>query len=481
MRKRLLAISLLPLLLVGCNKVSDNESMPNETEGSASETIDKTEETTSETIDKTEETTSETIDKDTYEKESDTTVDKETLYQQFKSGFDAFFSDEQNLTYECQMTMSGVDEGVNYKAITRGKGTHDRENGLFYNERNSYSVDSETDTETLFQNDVNYVGVVDGENMYYEKEGEDKTKYVVDQYYHSLAYEDAMSEWGLNDIEYVFENAASFEMAAAAAKYLIGSLGTTIGCDIANSEQGVTFTIRMEQEDRGNYYLAKTVGGYAFVVKDGFLSKTIVSYAEDEYYPNGTTSSSSGLFECDLEKGFDESLYQTFQDFSSYTPSTTGVKMDVDVFYEDYHCRSINYYLGSDIELDDYMLSCFDGLYYDKDFTIPYKDKKCTSDVTKMYVKLKSTPNPEASIVYELTETTTLFYKNVLPPTVRKEIDAAYLASSTYRSYSWKNVDEDDRTKANEKVTVNGIETTDDGITLQLGAIYMIKHTYSTY
>ncbi len=462
MRKRVLTLALLPLLLIGCNKASDSEIA----DGSASN--------------KTDETTSKKTDGDTSGKETDPTVDKESLYKQFKSGFDSFFANDQDVTYECQATMNTSDEDGAFKSIIRGKGTLGRENGLFYNEMNSYMVDSATGTETLFENKINYTGVADGKNMYYEKEDEDRTSYIVDQYYYSTAYENALSQWGLDEIDSVFGGATSFKAATASIKYSLARGGATIGCDVVNSEQGIAFTIEMDQEEI-DVYFGKSVSSYSFVVKDGFLSKMIMSYDESTYYPNDTSASYSGMLEFNFEKRFDESFYKTFQDFSSYVASTKGVKTSVEVYYEDYYYDSLSYYLGSDIELDSTMLACFDGLYYDKDFKMPYTSKKCTSDVKEMYVKLKSTPDASMSIVYELTEATTIFYNNVLPATVWKEINIAYSTSSTYWSYSWKKTGESDRARLNEKMTVNGIETTDNGIVLQNGVIYTIKHTYTSY
>ncbi len=468
MRKKIASLALLSMLLFGCNKTSDTEvsdsGMNTDTGGKITDTS-KTDKDT---------------DKDT---DKETPVDKEALYKEFRKGFDSFFEYDQDVTYECLYTVSetGLDE-TTAKMKSTTKGTIDRTNGLALSTESVSATDPTTNTDVEVSSTTQYIGVSDGNYSYYVNDGTDRIVYEADKTYANYFYKDRIiGYYGLDELNEVLEGANTFAVSSSALKYFFSDFTTGLTTDISETDEGIVFSFDIVEDDHDDYYFAKTTGGYSYTVKDGWLTKIAMHAAEYDYYPNGKTKSELYNMEVNFKKGFDVTFYQSFTDTSSYTASVHGAPFSIDVYYEDYYYTTLSCYIGEVISSDSYTSDDkIDGMYFEKDYKTAYTEKKCSSDMTDLYVKLKTKAPTTNAIIYELTEKTTLYYNNVIPTNVSKRL-SVQLASSSYVRYLWEHDDEDERELAKETVTINGVTTTDDGITVQLGVVYLIKHTYSTY
>ncbi len=466
MRKKIITLALLSLLLIGCNKTSDTEA----TEAT------KTSDTGGKTTD-----TSKT-DTDTG-KETDTDADKDALYKEFIKGFNAFFQNDQDVTYETIYTATVDDlDGTTNKMKDSVKGTINRTDGLAYSLDTVYLVDPSTNEETEYGSSSYYIGLGGGNYKYFVGDGSNKKIYNADKNYVNYFYNDhIIDNFGLDEMKEMFVNTTTFTGVTAALKYSFSSFVDEMITDISETEDGIVFSFEIKADSHEDYYFSKITGGYSYTVKDGYLSKMNFHSLEKNYYPNGKKSSDAVNMEVSFKKGFDETFYKTFNDFSSYFDTGEGAPFSFDVYYEDYYYTTLYCKIGEDISLSTNTSSdLVDGLYFDKDYKTAYTEKKCSSDITEMYVKLKTTAPSTKAIVYELTDKTVLYYDNVLPTTVNKRLSAS-AANASYVKYSWVHSDEEKRELANETITVNGVKTTEDGINVQVGVVYLIQHSYSTY
>lgn len=464
MRKKIMTLALLSLLLVGCNKVSDTEVSEN---GKNSETGGNITDTS-------------TTDKDT---DKETSVDKENLYKEFRKGFDAFFEYNQDVTYECLYTASATNlDETEDKMKSMTKGTIDRTNGVALSIDHVYATDPTTNTDIEVSSTTQYIGASDGNYSYYVADGSDRIIYEADKSYVNYFYTDRVIEYfGLDEMNEVFEGAKDFATSSAALKYCFSYMATDITTDISKTEEGIVFSFDLVEDNHDDYYFSKIAGGYSYTVKDGWLTKIAMHSTEYDHYPNGKKKSEIFNMEVSFSKGFDDTFYKSFTDTSSYTASVHGAPFSIDVYYEDYYYTTLSCYIGEDISCNSYTSEDkIDGMYFERDYKTAYTEKRCSSDMTALYVKLKTMAPTTNAIIYALTEKTTLYYDNVFPTSVSKRL-SIQLANPSYVGYGWEHTDQDERELANETMTVNGVTTTDDGITVQAGVVYLIKHTYSTY
>ncbi len=111
-----------------------------------------------------------------------------------------------------------------------------------------------------------------------------------------------------------------------------------------------------------------------------------------------------------------------------------------------------------------------------------------STDVEKLYVKLKIGTDFSNALIYQLDEVTSISHDNIIPSSVDKTISVnteteLKEGSTTEVSYElpWEWSFEVKRNQILEKMYINGVETKEDSVDLTLGTANTIRHTYTFF
>lgn len=477
MRKKIMTIALLSLLLVGCNKASDTEIS---TGGKSDDTGGKITDTSSE---------SSTDDKGT--DDGGKPVTKDTLFKEAQTGIVNFYKNDQSVSYD--VNLKSISDTPAMKSGYRSviKGTFDQKNGLLYETGEFYAIDSTLKNETLDESLGRYIGTAGDEYRFYCSDSTDKEFYKADkasaQYYYEKNF---VSGYTLTDFAPYIEMANTFSSFTDMMRYVSENKVTEFSTDVEKTEDGVVLSFQggVSASYNDPSYI-KIVESYSVTVQDGFVTKFEMGLSALNHYPSGYEDMHLSTLEVNIRKGFDETFYKTFADGSSYIDMNQGFSFTIPVYYNDYYFSYVNCEVGEDMtDADAWANVAFDGLYYDKELTVPYNSKKPTMDVKALYVKLRTDVDSTKTLVYQFDEVSVISYNNIIPTTVEKTIDVLTSAevkdeSTTVFSWElpWIKSDENSRDMILEKMYVNGVKTTEDTVDLTLGTVNTIKHTYSTY
>lgn len=472
MRKKIITIALLSLLLIGCNKASDTEVSNG---GKSDDTGGKITDTSS------------ASDTD-YEGKTEV---KDTLFKEAQAGIVNFYKNDQSVTYDVNQKTIYQNESKKGGYRYAIKGTFDQKNGHLYETEDCYTLDSTLENETLSESHGRYIGTSGDEYRAYFSNPTGNGFYTADkasaQYYYEKSF---ISSYTPTDFASYIETAPTFASFTNMMRYVSGNEATEFSSNVEKTEDGVVLSLQCGVTaiyDNPSYI--KMVESYSVTVKDGFVTKFERGISRLRHYPNGYEETNLTSLEVNIRKGFDETFYKTITDLSSYTDMNRGLSFTIPVYYNDYYFSYVNCNVGEDMtEADAWANVSFDGLYYDKELTIPYNSKKPTMDVKALYVKLRTDVDSTKTIVYQFREVTVVSYNNILPTVVDKSMDVSISSkvkdgSTTEVSWNldWFCNDEDNRKLMLEKMYVNGVETTEDTVDFTLGTVNTIKHTYSTY
>lgn len=469
MKKKIITLALLSLFLVGCNKASE------------SVVTDSPKTETSATDDKG-------TDKDT-DSDGEKINEKDALLKGLQEGITNFRKNDQSLSFDIKYkTLSDTATRKGGYRFT-GQGTFDPKNGLVYDAGEYYEIDSTTESETLDSAYLRYIGTADSEYRSYYSDGTNNYFYKADKYTAQYYYEQSfVSEFTLEELTPYLLAADSFASASKMIRYIASDQITEFGFDIEKVDDEIVLSISTESSAiySDPTYL-KHVGSYTITVKDGYVSKFTNESSSMRIYPNGYEESTKSTTEATITKGFDETLFKNF-DPSSYTDKNQGIAFEIPIYYDDYYYSYVSCSVDDDIQnVDVWVNNLFDGLYYDKEFTIPYNSRKPTMNDKALYVKLKTSTESTKTIIYQFDEVTVISYDNILPKRVKKTFDAdtsTEVKDGSTTEVSWDldwTFNEEGRDGVLEKMYVNGVETTEDSVDFTLGTVNTIKHTFSTY
>lgn len=408
-------------------------------------------------------------------------ADKEALFAAFKAGFDDFYDYDDDLAFTFSMAASEAEGEEEASMRMEGKGTLDRKNGLYYLGSKTYANDPTTETEVEVDADSKYIGVSDGDYSYYHFSSGDKTRYAADKTSAAYLFEyDFIDDIGIDYIGSVVSSAESYAVFSSAIRYLLIDY-PSFTCDIGKADDGgITLDINMESYSLYNTFERITTE-CIMTVKDGYLSDFALVASSERTYPDKSLVKEKTEMNVGFKKGFDSALYSTFTDQSSYTDSGKGMEVKVRAYYDGYYYDSFYSEIGGGLDFSYSWNDLFEGVYYDKDFTIPASSKKFSSDARKVYIKLKTTADSSNAIIYVLTDKTSYYPDDIIPKKTEKTIDAYIKTSAATYSLSWKNSDTDERKKCSETYKVNGIATSDNSVSISLGSVYFIEHAYSCF
>ncbi len=460
MRKRIISLTLLSLLLIGCNEVTDPVMNADGTNGNAVGNNTRAE-----------------------EEKKGQTADTNALFTEFKAGVTAFYQSDSDMTYEYTEKGTGEDSEDRTEQTVTAKGTYKASDGFFFEKYNSVDKDLVAKTEDRYGSEW-YCGLISDEYRFLSgqsvDEGEKTRKssiadrHVAKYYMESRVFED----YDIEDMCEYTVNSKNFDTLGAIIKYADPDLAnaTDYKYDIAKTDEGVVFSCSGNLFYYECDYYYEESKEYSLTVKNGFLTGYHYSMTEFSVTPSGVKESESTTLDIAFKNTFDETFYQSITDIASYPEPSDNVPIPVDVYYGDYYVLNVYGLCGGDIQVGDTRI---DGLYYDKECTIPSTSKKYTSDVRKMYCKLKATAGTDNAYCFTMNEITYLYYGIDYPSEVDKYM-ALFTATSTTFRLPWK-FSGTKQEKALEKMYVNGVETTETTLDVTFGNVYFIKHTFSTY
>lgn len=459
MRKRIISLALLSFLLIGCNEITDPVMNADGTNGNASGNNTRVE-----------------------EEKKGQTADSNALFTEFKAGVTAFYQNNSDMTYEYTTTFTGEDSEDKTEETTTAKGTYKASNGLFYEKQNSVEKDLVAKTEETRGYEW-YCGPVSDEYRFLSaRTNVDGTKtresYIADRYVAKYFMECRVFEdYDISNLCEYIANSKDIDTLGAIIKYVDTDLAsaTDYKYDIAKTDDGVVFSCSGKPFYYESECYAEGNVDCSLTVKDGFLTSYHYSRTEFTVSPDGVKESESASIDITIKNTFDETFYQSVSDIVSYPEPSDNISIPVDVYYGDYSVLTVYGQCRGDIKVGD---SHVDGLYYDKECTIPSTSRKYTSDVRKMYCKLKTTAGTDNAYCYVMTERTYLYYGIDYPSLVDK-----YMSLSTYSTtfnLPWR-YSGTEQEKAMEKMYVDGVETTEKTISLTYGSVYFIRHTFSSY
>ena len=477
MKKKIITLALLSLFLVGCNKASDSVATDSP----------KTDDTSSKKTE-TSATDDRGTDKDT-DGDGEKINEKDALLKELQTGITNFRKNDQSLSYDIKCeTLSDTDtKKGGYRSIVQG--TFDPKNGLVYDAGEYYEIDSTTETETLYGSFLTYIGTADSGYRLYYSDGTNNYFYKADKYSAQYYYEkNFVSEMTLEELTPYLLAADSFASASKMIRYIANDSITEFAFDIEKVDDEIVLSISTESTAfySDPTYL-KFLGDYSITVKDGFVSKFTNESTSMRIYPNGYEESTKETTEAIITKGFDETLFKNF-DPSSYTDKNQGMAFEIPIYCDDYYYSYVSCSVDDDIQNADVWVNyLFDGLYYDKDFTIPYNSRKPTMNDKALYVKLKTSTDSTKTIIYHFEEVTIISYENIILKKIKKTFEADSsdeVKEGSTTEVSWDldwHFNEENRDAVLEKMYVNGVETTEDSVDFTLGTVNTIKHTLSTY
>ncbi len=457
MRKKVVMLSLLSLCIVGCAAggdadASNSSDVSNQSGTSSSSGDSKADE-------------------------------KDNLLKEIRTGFDAFLKKNYDITFDYTQDVSYIEGENEMGAHNEGKGTLDRTNGYLYAKETTFENDETTGEEKETLVDLHYIGVVDGEYRYYHASGSEATYALADQYAAEYQYDENIATSIYAPVEGIgrhLEHATSISALVASLKYSFMSEASDLACDVSKKDDVTTLTFNAKSHWVGDSYDIMSVD-YEFNVKAACIESLSYAMSMESSYPNGSKTSQKMTNKFVFKKGFDNEFYSSFESDSSYTADSNGMRALVDIYYGDYFYQDFSCYVGSDIDVGSPRNGYFEDFYYDKECTVPVSSKKFSSDVRRIYVKLRETTTDDRALIYVLTDATTVYLNDILPSYTTKTLKVWGPNTSHSFSLPWVQKYEEDRSAALETMSVNGISSTDDSISLQYGKTYLVKHAYSTF
>ncbi len=415
------------------------------------------------------------------ESKEDPPEDKEALFRELKTGFVDFASYDDDVTFDLSMVSTEEIGGVKSSMRMTGEGTLDRENGLYCLGKKTYFTGPSTKEEVEADEGYQRIGLEDGKYSYYTLSSGDKDRYEADKGSAEYLFEyEFMGDIGVEYIGSIVSSAESFSALSSALKYK-GADYQSFACDIGKEKDGgITLKFAMETFSLHNTFDHYKIE-YALAVKDGYLSNHSATVTSQTVYPDKTEAKETAQISVNFSKGFDQALYSSFSDQASYVDSGEGMQIKVRAYYNGYYYDSFYSRVGGTLDYSSSWNDLFEGVYYDEDYTTPASSRTYSSDVREVYIKLNTTADSSAAILYVLTDKTSYYPDDVLPKETEKTLDAYVKTSASTYTLSWKNSDPDDRERCLETYKVNGIATSDNSFTFNLGSVYLIEHAYSCY
>ncbi len=468
MRKQIVPLTLLALLFVSCGKTDDSVT------SSSADT----------STGKISESSAADTGKKTDDEKKDSEIAKDALFVDLKSGVTAFMEDNHDMTYEYVAKSSYKDPEEHTESTTNAKSTFNGENGLLYFKLDTLDKDYTSNTEEVDQDEKDYFGIMNNEyRKFYSYLSDDSEKhetYKADKYAANYAHKrylwNESSDYMESICNYIV-NSKDLSTLGSIINYVHMECILDYRYDIEKTNSGIVFSFEGTQNysDSENYYEYRSE--CSVVVKDGFVSEYHYSTAYSTEYPDKTVLLETESIDMNIKGSFDESFYKSF--FGTYPSEAATFYVPVEIYYEDYYYSTVYMGIGENISGDsDNLNSDFDGLYFDKDCTIPYTAKKYSSDVRKMYLKLKTEAGSTYADIYTLTERTYLYYGIDYPSNVGKSIKVETITNIVY-NLPWKySVNKE---SALEKMYVNGVETTEKTFDVTMGEAYVVRHTFSSY
>ncbi len=415
------------------------------------------------------------------ESKEDPQEDKDSLFSQLKTGFVNFASYDDDVTFDFSMVATEEIEGVKEKMRMAGEGTLEREDGLYCISKKTYFTDPSTQDELEVDEDYKRIGLEDGKYSYYTLSSGNKDRYEADKGSAKYLFEyEFMGDIGVEYIGSIVSSAESFSAFSSALKYKSADFHG-LACEINKEKDGgITLKFAMETFSLYNtfdYYKAEC----ALAVKDGFLSSFSTTMTSNTVYPDKTETKETTEISVNFSKGFDQALYSSFSDQASYVDSGEGMEIKVLAYYNGYYYDSFYSHVGGSLDYSYSWNDLFEGVYYDENYTIPASSRAYSSDVREVYIKLNTTVDSSKAILYVLTDKTSYYPDDILPKETEKTLDAYIKTSASTYTLSWKNSDSDDRKRCLETYKVNGIATSDNSLSFNLGSVYLIEHAYSCF
>ncbi len=461
MKAKPIAFTLLALLLIGCNSAKSDNPVSSKKEDTGSET--------------------------NTDKESETINEKDDLFKEVKTGLANFYKNDQSVTYS-YTNNSFYSSGR--KCRDTIVGTLDAINGLMYNKIESFEQKTSDAEETNLYSAMSYVGKSGDEYTGYAGLVGNLTAEKADKSFALYTYKTGFVDGYCKDVIHSYiEMADSFASVTEMVRYDASYYLSEYNADIVKDEEGIVLSFDLVSF--GYYfdpYYRRNEQNYKIVVKDGFVSKLYSEYTTSDCYPNGDILTYGATISIDFKKGFNQTFYDSCTEISSAVDSNKGVSFTIPIYYEDYYYDEVDCEVGKQISEAYDAVTKFDGLYYDKEFTIPYQSRMPSTDVEKLYVKLKTGTDTSNALIYLLDEFTSISHDNIIPPSVDKTISVnteteLKEGSTTEVSYDlpWEWSFEEERNHILEKMYINGVETKEDSVDLTLGTVNTIRHTYTFF
>lgn len=457
MRNKVLMLSLLSLCIVGCAAGGDKDDSNSSNDSSMGHSSSSSGDSKKE--------------------------DEGALLQEIRSGFSAFMKKDSDITFDYTQDVSYVEGENEMGARNQGKGTLDRTNGYLYAKETTFENDETTGEEKETLVDLHYVGVVDSEYRYYYARSSEATYALADQYAAEYLYDESIATNFYTPVEGIgryLEHATSISALVASLKYSFMSEASDLTCDVFKKDDVTTLTFNAKSRWIGDSYEIMSVD-YEFSVKAACIESLSYAMSMESFYPNGSKMSQKMTNKFLFKKGFDNEFYSSFESDSSYTEDSNGMRALVDIYYGDYFYQDFSCYVGSDIDVGVPRSGYFEDFYYDKECTVPVSSKKFSSDVRRIYVKLRETTTTDRALIYVLTDATTVYLNDILPSYTTKTLKVWGPNTSYSFTLPWTKKYDDGRDAALETMSVNGVTTTDDSISLEYGKTYLVEHAYSTF
>ncbi len=415
------------------------------------------------------------------ESKEDPQEDKEALFSQLKAGFVDFASYDDDVTFDFSIVAKEEIEGVENSMRMAGEGTLDREDNLYCIGTKTYFTDPSTQEETEVDESYKHIGLEDGKYSYYTLSSGNKDRYEADKGSAKYLFEyEFMGDIGVEYIGSIVSAAESFSAFSSALKYKSAEF-QSFACEIDKEKDGgITLKFTLETFSLYNtfdYYKAEC----ALAVKNGYLSSFSRTITSNTVYPDKTETKETTEISVNFSKGFDQALYSSFSDQASYVDTGEGMEIKVRAYYNGYYFDSFYSHVGGSLDYSYSWNDLFEGVYYDENYTIPASSRAYSSDVREVYIKLNTTVDSSKAILYVLTDKTSYYPDDILPKETEKTLDAYIKTSASTYALSWKNSEPDDRKRCLETYKVNGIATSDNSFSFNLGSVYLIEHAYSCF
>lgn len=317
------------------------------------------------------------------------------LFAEVQAALNHLYDTDESKTFEIKISQGEDETKQNLTNMTVTKGTYDSVNGFFHAQRVQYFKDSaSTSGYSSELKELAHLSKIGEEYRYYSLDDGYKNCYKADKTAAKDEYKNWVDQDSLSNVEFfeILGDVVDYTsiLSALSTSYEPESGGSVL--DIVKKGDDIIFSLDFSSEyvrERQPGTLLRTIMmKLTMVVNDGFLKSLNIENSDKGVYSSGYEDYEFSTVEYTFEKGFDQGLYDSFENVSEYSDSGSGWKHAFHFYYQDYKLDDMKFELGATTM--EYTNTWGDRsyVYCDKDCTKPYDGEPLSSDNDTFYVKM---------------------------------------------------------------------------------------------